>query len=433
MRTDGIKYNSAPKFTLLILTVVISCFLSSSGIEDTKVQIPVGGNSYADHGAKISRAGLTNWNNPATVCKTYVRLSQAGTLKVWLKINAEDGNSVIKITILDRSEQLKVSGNTETEVYAGQWDVASEGYVSIDVQGISKTSPEYGILSNILISGSAVTDQMSYIPNNDNNMFYWGRRGVSLHLRHDVTGLNNIEWFYSEIEVPEGNDVTGSYYMADGFSNGYFGMQVNSATERRVLFSVWSPFATDDPRKIPPEDQVILVRKGDSVNTGSFGNEGSGGQSYLKFNWKAGNTYRFLIQGKPVENNYTQYTAWFFAPEESKWFLIASWNRPKTSVYLKNLYSFLENFNAEGGTRTRMALYGNQWAKENGSDWKEITKATFTGSNEWKYRKDYAGGISDGTYYLRTAGFFSQFTPLNQIFQRQPVNMPPDINFDALP
>lgn len=33
--------------------------------------------------------------------------------------------------------------------------------------------------------------------------------------------------------------------------------------------------------------------------TGEFGNEGSGGQSYLKYNWKAGNTYKFLLQKKP--------------------------------------------------------------------------------------------------------------------------------------
>jgi hypothetical protein len=58
-----------------------------------------------------------------------------------------------------------------------------------------------------------------------------------------------------------------------------------------------------------------LLKKGKDVHTGEFGNEGSGGQSYLKYNWKAGNTYRFLLKGEPVANNYTNYTAYFFATE----------------------------------------------------------------------------------------------------------------------
>ena len=40
--------------------------------------------------------------------------------------------------------------------------------------------------------------------------------------------FQDIEWFYSELTVPEGNDVIGSYFMANGFSEGYFGIQVNS-------------------------------------------------------------------------------------------------------------------------------------------------------------------------------------------------------------
>ncbi len=398
-----------------------------------KVQIPVGGNAWADNGATITTEGLTNWNNSASVCKTYIRLSQSGTLKISLKINATNGNNVIKVTVLNKSVLLQITGNTETEVFVGMWDVANEGYLSIDVQGISKTSVNYGTLSNIFVSGSAVTEGMNYVPNNEGNMFYWSRRGTSLYLGYDITGINNIEWFYNEIKVPTNYDVIGSYYMANGFGEGYFGMQVNSAVERHVLFSVWSPNSSSDPSAIPPEDQVLLIRKGANVYAGTFGNEGSGGQSYLVYNWKAENTYKFLLQGKPIDNNYTQYTAWFFAPEESKWLLIASWKRPKTSTYIKGIYSFLENFDVEGGAVTRMAYYGNQWIKEPGGNWKEITKATFTGTGESVYRKDYAGGILNGTFYLKTAGFFNQFTPLNQSYQRQPINIPPNINIDTLP
>ena len=75
--------------------------------------------------------------------------------------------------------------------------------------------------------------------------------------------------------------------MANGFGEGYFGMQVNSENERRILFSVWSPFKTDNPKEIPDDHKITLNKVGQQVKTGEFGNEGSGGQSYMKYNWSA--------------------------------------------------------------------------------------------------------------------------------------------------
>jgi hypothetical protein len=62
-----------------------------------------------------------------------------------------------------------------------------------------------------------------------------------------------------------------------------------------------------------------------------------------------------------------------------------------------------------------------------------VTKANFSGTSESAYRKDYAGGIANGAYYLKTCGFFSQFTQLNQTFQRTPLNIYPNIDLNALP
>lgn len=53
--------------------------------------------------------------------------------------------------------------------------------------------------------------------------------------------------------------------MANGFSEGYFGMQVISEHERKILFSVWSGYKTDDPHAIPAEYKVDLLRKGPDV------------------------------------------------------------------------------------------------------------------------------------------------------------------------
>lgn len=154
--------------------------------------------------------------------------------------------------------------------------------------------------------------KIAFVQNNDGNFYYWGRRGPSVHLSYQVPTDKNIEWYYNELTVPVGQDIIGSYYMANGFGEGYFGIQVNTDTERRILFSVWSPFVTDDPAAIPDSKKIKLLKKGEGVITGEFGNEGSGGQSYLKYNWIAGNTYKFLLRGVPQKDNSTTYSAYFF-------------------------------------------------------------------------------------------------------------------------
>jgi hypothetical protein len=45
-------------------------------------------------------------------------------------------------------------------------------------------------------------------------------------------------------------------------------------------------------------------------------------------NGEAGVTYQFLLHGQPQSDNSTIYTAYFFAPEENNWMLIASFKRP---------------------------------------------------------------------------------------------------------
>jgi hypothetical protein len=245
-----------------------------------------------------------------------------------------------------------------------------------------------------------------------------------------------VEWFYSEITVPEGQDVPGSYYMANGFGEGYFGFQVNSATERRILFSIWSPFQTDNPEDIPEEQKIKLLRKGDGVYTGEFGNEGSGGQSYLVYPWQAGNTYRFLLRGHPAaDGKSTDYTAWFFAPESGLWQLIASWRRPQTFTYLTGLYSFLENFIPETGVLPRYAHYGNQWIRDSGGQWHELTTAGFSADATARKgnRLDYTGGILNGSFFLKNCGFFDERTEIDTEFKRPPRRTSPNIDLNGLP
>ena len=101
-----------------------------------------------------------------------------------------------------------------------------------------------------------------------------------------------------------------------------------------------------------------------------FGNEGSGKQSFLRFDWKAGTTYKFLVCCVLTGKGETDYTA-YFSPENGKFRLISSLRKPKTSTTLTGMYSFLENFVPNAGCYTRMGEYGNQWVCDVGGKWHE--------------------------------------------------------------
>ena len=324
--------------------------------------------------------------------------------------------------------RLKHTGRIR--ITTGRYNISTFLIKDTGYQTLQLTGPA---VQSITLKGAGVQDA-AYVPNDEGNFFYWGRRGPSVHLNYQLPEYIHAEWFYNEVFVPSGQDVKGSYFMADGFAQGYFGMQVNSPKERRILFSVWSPFNTDDPAAIPDSLKITLVKKGPGVHAGTFGNEGSGGQSYLVYPWKAGNTYRFLIHVRPQEHNQTAFTAWFFAPEENKWRLIASFLRPQTHTWLTNPHSFLENFDPEKGNKTRYVLFDHQWIRDEKGTWIALHKAFFTGDNTARkgYRMDYAGGIKGQAFFLQNCGFFSNYTPLDTWWERpmDPKETPPDIDLD---
>jgi Domain of unknown function (DUF3472)/Domain of unknown function (DUF5077) len=394
-----------------------------------KIIVPVGGNSWTINGAKITNKGLINWSLTSTKVKTYIYLPQTGTLNLSINMNP-GGKNILKITIQNISKEVMVEGSEEKEFYVGNWEHVQPGYVMIELQGVSRSADNFGTVTSFGISGTSINDETAYVKDNTDNYFYWGRRGPSVHLKYTIPA-SEITEFYSEITVPKGNDVIGSYFMANGFAEGYFGIQVNSLTERRILFSVWSPYKTDNPQSIPEEYKIIMLKKGNNVHTGEFGNEGAGGQSYLVYPWMAGVTYKFLLRGQPQPDNSTIYTAYFFAHEENKWMLIASFKRPKTNTYLKNLHSFLENFIPETGDQTRMAIYGNQWVRDTSGKWTAISSAKFTADQtaRKRFRLDYEGGEKGNTFYLKNCGFFSPGTIIDSQFNINQPSMAPVIDF----
>lgn len=451
--------------------------------EPPTLLIPVQGNSWVwdQQGAGrqggwnpqeniiFSREGNARWSSPATVVATWFKTDSGGELKVSLRARSTSGESVMKIRYDDQEQQVTIpEGMTFTDQPVVNFRVKGPGYQRLELQGVTREGNVFAEVAGVLIGGEAASGKVWYVKDE----FYWGQRGPSVHLSYKVPAeAGDVRWFYNEVTIPAGEDVMGSYFMANGFAEGYFGIQVNSSIERRILFSVWSPYSTDDPREIPEGQRIKLLRKGEGVTTGEFGNEGSGGQSYLVYPWKAGVTYGFLLEAipetawaegepgnpaafrpsagkspagegasmkasdkKPAPGA-TRYTAWFRETDSGPWRLIASFSRPQTTTWVARPHSFLENFIPEAGQNTRKGLYGNQWACNREGKWFELTEARFTVDNTGRKeaRMDFSGGVEDGLFFLKNCGFFNETTPANSRFTRPATGERPEIDFNLLP
>ena len=207
----------------------------------------------------VTQEGVKKWESSETTIRTYFKVDKTGTINVALNAKVDSGKSTIKVSLNGTSKKTTIS-NTKFEVVSvGSFKIDHPGYYFVEVQGVDKKGATFGDISEIVIDGEATQGIVNYIKED----FYFGRRGPSVHLNYEVPKeTGDIEYFYNEMTIPEGNDVVGSYFMANGFGEGYFGIQVNSEMERRILFSVWSPFETDDPKSIPDAKKIILLKKG---------------------------------------------------------------------------------------------------------------------------------------------------------------------------
>jgi len=398
--------------------------------------IPVGGNSWAinknSSDTTITGSGITNWSDRNTHVTTYFFTGRKGPIEIAVRARAVAGKSRLWFRIGDQKKILSICNSNFDTLKIGIFELKNGGYQKLIIGGISRNGATFAEISDVLIAGASVGEDTRFVKDD----FYWGRRGPSVHLNYEIPpNTGQAAWFYNEITVPAGNDIPGSFFMAIGFGEGYFGIQVNSAWEKRILFSVWSPCKTNKPSEIPVNQRVTLSRKGEQIHSGEFGDEGSGGQSYRMYNWKSGTTYRFLLHGEPSTDNSTDYTAWFYAPEDGKWQLIASFRRPQTSTYLQRLHSFLENFQPETGNIPRMGLYSNQWIYTTSGVWTPIYRAKFTADATARKgaRLDYSGTVKNGCFCLKNCGFFNDATEIDSWLVRSGGGQTPEIDFSALP
>jgi hypothetical protein len=225
--------------------------------------------------------------------------------------------------------------------------------------------------------------------------------------------------FYNEVAVQ--TSAEGTYFMVCGWSKGYFGIQELGNGKKLALFSVWDPASGEDPKKVPDEKRVKMLHKAESVRVGRFGNEGTGGQAFLDFDWKTGETYRFLVTAKADGTERTAYSGYIFLPEDKAWRHLVTFSTLTKGELLKGYYSFIEDFrrNKISATKVRKAKFTNGWVKPVKGDWESLSKARFTGDSNPVLNID--AGPSGRGFFLATGGETeNKTTKLRDLMTREP-------------
>ena len=408
-----------PLFALILIPFAALSSRSAEATEPLRISASLAYSEPDPEALSIHRNGLVRWTQAAEKLVWYGKLGAQGTLTVRLSVRLPtSATAAYMLKVGSHNLAGKAAGtadNAPVTVDFGSVEIASAGYQRFELQGVDKSSATFGDVDALILSGPAAESaHFNTIPEQ--------RGAPSVHLRYPVPKDAKVEWFYNEVTAK--TDPLWSYYMACGWHRGYFGMQVNTPTERRIIFSVWdSGKEAKDRGKVGDDDKVKLLAKGEGVFADSFGNEGTGGHSHLVYNWKTGQTYRFLVSAKP-EGDATIYTGYFYFPERRKWDIIARFRAPKDGAYLQSLYSFDEDWNSANGQRKRLAEFGNQWIKTADGAWTELTNAVFTHTGK-DARSDYDAGAIGNRFYLAGGGFVDGTIKYRGSLQRPPTGKPP--------
>ncbi|WP_254511944.1 DUF3472 domain-containing protein [Anatilimnocola floriformis] len=206
--------------------------------------------------------------------------------------------------------------------------------------------------------------------------------------------------FYNEVIVDQ--SAPGTYFCVCGFNHGYFGIQQLDDKRKVAIFSVWDPGKQNDPTKVDENNRVKLLYNDDAVRVKRFGNEGTGGQSFLDLDWKVGETYRLMVTCERKDDR-TAYTGWIYMNEAKEWKKLVTFSTLTKDEKLGGYYSFVEDFrrNKVSATQPRMARFGNGWVLVDGK-WQAIERGRFTADNN--PAKTINAGLKEQLFFLATGG-----------------------------
>jgi hypothetical protein len=203
----------------------------------------------------------------------------------------------------------------------------------------------------------------------------------------NTEGQQNVTCIYGEITVLA--SIPSIYFCGAqwGGVGGYCGIQHNSPTERRMIFSMWDTSPTLHPKVTEADSQTVFNR---------FGGEGEGAHTHMLWDWKYGETFRFFLHKQPGKTSGATETRFYIFDPTKKWRHIATINSPNGNnnqgATFVDICSWIENFAGNNMDKPKIALY-SLWIGSSLDKMKHLTRTGGqSGSGRW--------GQLHNTYFL---------------------------------
>ena len=215
-----------------------------------------------------------------------------------------------------------------------------------------------------------------------------GVNAQAQHLWWNLDGQKGATCLYGEITVLA--TAPHIYYCGANWhpgepAGGYCGIQHNSQTELRTIFSIWDTSPELHPAITAADPRTIFNR---------FGGEGEGGHTHMLWPWNLNETFQFFVEKKPGNGDTTDARYFVYNRIQKRWLHSATITNPnggKASVATIDggINSFLENFAGKDKEVPKLALY-RLWLGSTVDTLKCLTKAG--GDGTW--------GQLHGAYFL---------------------------------
>jgi Domain of unknown function (DUF3472)/Domain of unknown function (DUF5077) len=278
-------------------------------------------------------------------------------------------------------KEIKLSGNGAAHIFDARIATVAEPF-KVDFRGGRTPQPNS---CDPLVQGKEICDAQA--------AGIFEMADPSAHLRYTTADDRlpaDANAFYNEITVS--STTPGTYFMTNGFSGGYFGIQelddqTLGGLNKIAIFSIFGPNKGQVPDDRLSSKVLYTVPGGNLVIHGEY----AGGPSIrIPFNWEPGKSYSTLItqQTDTTDGNAKIVTAWLNKNplgEKANWtrLMTVRTERPATQTRLSGLYSFVEDFKRDNlftAGRARTASYGNAFTFSPAKDaWVPLSKVSFTG------------------------------------------------------
>lgn len=238
-------------------------------------------------------------------------------------------------------------------------------------------------------------------------------KGIACRSVHFGYPGQDAQLFYNQITVQK--SAPGTYFCVIGWNKGYFGIQQLADDRRVAIFSVWDS-GDNDPNALPNDQRTQVLYVDPEVTVKRFGGEGSGGQSFLPFQWKEGQTYKFAVVSRQLGNR-TAYSGWLVDPETNQWRHLITFSTITGGKPMNGFYSFVEDFKRDRKSTqfTRSAVFSGMYRSTEQGKEELQTKARFTGDSNPVENID--AQVVDGGIQLSTGGDLkNEHVKLNQVF-----------------